>query len=170
MSSLFGVYEWAYAGGSFTVALRPNGTFYCEKYAAQATWNVVDSKLQVDWKNYGQYEFAVNSSGVFEGSARGDSANWRKMTFSRAFNETETAILGAGYGSVWSFAWANGAFEVEFRVDGYNHFVCQAYPAHSHWNLMDDQTVYINWGQYGKVNRLLVKIFLWSTYKCVQIY
>jgi len=149
MNNIVGVYEWAYAGGSFTVALRPNGTFYCEKYSAQATWNVVDSKLQIDWKNYGQYEFSTSDSGAFEGSARGDSANWRKMTFLRAFNEIEMAILGAGFGSVWSFAWEKGTFEVEFRVDGYNHFVCQAYPAHSHWSLLDDQTVYITWAQYG---------------------
>jgi len=150
MSNIFGVYDWSYAGGSFQVALRPNGTFYCEKYPAQAKWQVVDNKLQVDWKNFGQYEFVIGSSSVIEGSLVGNPSNWRKMSFARAFTETETALLGAGFGSVWDFAWEGGSFEVEFRVDGYNHFICQSYPAHSHWNISEDQTVNVNWGQYGK--------------------
>ena len=29
--------------------------------------------------------------------------------------------------------------QVEFRSDGFNHFVCAAYPAHSHWTLRGDQ-------------------------------
>lgn len=150
MSNLYGVYELSYAGGSFSVALRPNGTFYCAQYAAQATWQVVDSKLSVDWKNYGQYEFVVGNSTIFEGSVKGDASKWRKLTFIRAFNETESALLGAGFGTVWNFEWEKGAFEVEFRMDGYNHFICQSYPAHSHWTLSDDQVVYVNWGKFGE--------------------
>ena len=148
--SKFGVYEWTYAGGSFTVALRPNGTFFCALYPAQATWQAVDGGLLVDWKNYGQYEFTAESNGVIEGSVRGEPSNWRRMAFKREFNETEMALLGAGFGSAWNFEWEKGAFEIEFRVDGYNHFVCPQYPAHSHWSLTDDQTIQINWGQYGK--------------------
>ncbi len=150
MSVKFGVYEWTYSSGKFIVALRPNGTFYCEKYSAQATWTVTDSKLYVDWKNYGQYDFTLTAAvDTIDGHVHGDASKWRKMTFLRDFNETESAILGAGFGTVWDFAWEKGSFEIEFRVDGFNHFICKTYPAHSHWSLSEDQTVSINWGQFG---------------------
>ncbi len=146
----FGVYEWSYSSGSFTVALRPNGTFYCQKYPAQANWQIVGSKMYIDWNNYGQYEFVVTGDqNVIEGSVRGDSTKWRKLTFQRDFNEIESAILGAGFGTVWNFEWEKGSFEIELRCDGFNHFVCNTYPAHSHWSLNDEQTLAINWGQYG---------------------
>lgn len=51
---------------------------------------------------------------------------------------------------MWNFQYEKGSFEVEFRVDAYNHFVCKQYPAHSHWTLNDDETVHVNFGQYGK--------------------
>ena len=43
---------------------------------------------------------------------------------------------------------ASGRFAVQFRGDGYNHFSCHSYPAHSHWSLSGDELT-INWGQYG---------------------
>ena len=56
--------------------------------------------------------------------------------------------------SQWAFEHAGGTFEVEFRADAFNHFVCGAYPAHAHWRLEDagspTPTVYINWGKYGE--------------------
>lgn len=148
----FGVYDFEYAGGSFPVALRPNGTFFCAQYPAQATWQweTGSATLLIDWKKYGQYELQpAGFLGVFAGSVKGDPASWRRMTFKRDFNETETALLGSGFGSAWNFEWEKGSFEIEFRVDGYNHFVCPQYPAHSHWDLSDDYTIHINWGQYG---------------------
>ena len=150
MSGKFGVYDWSYAGGTFEVALRPNNTFYCAKYPAQSSFAVTDSKLYVDFGKYGQYEFSLGNPDLLEGSLRGDPSKWRKLAFKRDFNETETAILGAGFGSVWNFEWEKGAFEIELRVDGYNHFICPTYPAHSHWDLSEDQTLHINWAQYGE--------------------
>ena len=49
---------------------------------------------------------------------------------------------------MWNFIWEKGSFEVEFRCDGYNHFVCNSFPAHSHWTITDD-TLKISWAQYG---------------------
>ena len=49
---------------------------------------------------------------------------------------------------------AGGSFNIEFRADGYNHFICNDFPAHSHWRLDNSEsptpTVYINWGKYGE--------------------
>ena len=43
----------------------------------------------------------------------------------------------------------SGRFAVQFRGDGYNHFLeVPSYPAHSHWSLSGDELT-INWGQYG---------------------
>ncbi len=145
-----GVYEFLHAGGSFHVALRPNGFFFCAEYAAQATWQVVGSNLYIDWKNYGQYEFAVVNPVSLDGSVIGDSSQWRKMVFLRPFNRTEMAIMGQGFGTVWNFEYEHGSFEVEFRCDGFNHFICETYPAHSHWNLTEEQLIAISFGQYGQ--------------------
>lgn len=151
MSCKFGVYNFSHPSGSFEVALRPNGTFYCAKFPAQATWQAVGNKIYVDFANYGQYEFHIGAdTSVIEGHARGDVSKWRKMIFARDFTESEMAILGAGFGTVWNFEWEKGAFEIEFRVDGYNHFVCNQFPSHSHWSMGDDQTLHINWSQYGE--------------------
>ena len=54
-------------------------------------------------------------------------------------------------GSVWEFTHELGAFEVEFRADALNHFVCSKYPADAHWEI-DPQfnRVNVNWGIYGE--------------------
>ena len=52
-------------------------------------------------------------------------------------------LFGVGGGSEWSFAYDGGEFAVQFKADGYNHFTCPTYPAHSHYTL-DGDTVYIN--------------------------
>lgn len=150
MACQFGIYEWSYAGGAFLVQLRPNGTFYCEKYQAQSYWQVVENKIYVDWKNYGQYEFVITNPSLIEGCVRGDASKWRKMRFVRGFNDLETALIGSGHGTVWNFQYEKGAFDVEFRWDGYNHFVCPQYPAHSHWTIVEPETLLINFGQYGR--------------------
>ena len=55
--------------------------------------------------------------------------NWRKMTWTRPFTTAEHLL----HDSVWDFQHPGGSFDVEFRADGYNHFVCNSFPAHSHW-------------------------------------
>ena len=56
--------------------------------------------------------------------------------------------------SRWEFEHTGGTFEVELRADAFNHFVCEAYPAHAHWRLdnadLPTPTIYINWGKYGE--------------------
>lgn len=152
--ALPGIYTWAYGGGSFPVCLRQSGVFYCAQYSSAAKWNLAtnpdhSSKLSIDWKNYGQYELKQVGEGQFEGSQTGKPNNWRKMAFLRPFNDHEMLMMGGGGGSVWNFEWEKGAFEVEFRCDGYNHFICKSYPAHSHWG-MEDNKILVNWDKYGK--------------------
>jgi hypothetical protein len=152
MSFRAGVYNWTYQGGSFVVAFRPRGVFYCEKYPAAASWSIASNLLTVNWKNYGSYEFPLKSDSneKLDGFVQKNPTNWRKIEFIREFNPTERALLGEGFGTVWNFIYERGQFEIEFRVDGFNHFVCKQYPSHSHWKLINDQIVAINWGQYGK--------------------
>lgn len=135
------------------MALRPNGVFYCSKYPTKANWRVADNKLTVEFGKYGNYEFTLpaGGDGSIDGRALDNQANWRKLTHKRNFNPTETLLLGEhGYGSVWNFEYAKGSFEIEFRCDAYNHFVCKTYPSHSHWLNTDDGLVQIFWGKYGK--------------------
>ena len=146
-----GVYTWLYGGGSFPVCLRPSGVFYCQQYASSAKWEKIDggSEISIDWKNFGQYHLKHIEAGHFEGSQIGKPANWRKMSYLRPFSAHETLMMGTGAGSAWNFEWEKGSFEVEFRCDGFNHFVCNTYPAHSHWAMEDDK-ILINWDKYGK--------------------
>ena len=57
-------------------------------------------------------------------------------------------------GTAWSFEWAKGSFEVEFRADAFNHFICPSFPAHSHWK-MDGSQIAINWDKYGEYDMTL---------------
>lgn len=149
MSLQLGFYKWSYQGGIFDVCFRPFGVFYCEKYPAQGRWEIQGSKLLVDWKNFGKYEFNLTNGPVADGCALGNPANWRKIEYSRDFNISERILLGDGYGSVWNFQYEGGAFDIEFRCDGFNHFVCPQYPAHSHWTIDDAEVIKINWGKFG---------------------
>ena len=68
----------------------------------------------------------------------------------RKFTVAETKLMD----SEWELEHPGGKFNVEFRADGFNHFVCNDFPAHSHWRLdNDDQAtplLYINWGKFGE--------------------
>ena len=55
-----------------------------------------------------------------------------------------------GLGSVWSFEYSSGSFEVQFLQDSYNHFKCVEFPAHSHWKYTDVNKIEIDFGKYGK--------------------
>lgn len=114
--------------------------------------------VAIAFGSYGNYEFAVTDAVLreFSGAAIVGGApapeHWRRMRCVRSLSPVESKMLGAtGAGSQWSFEWAGGTFPVEFRGDGYNHFVCSQFPAHSHWSLggaaSDELT--INWGTYG---------------------
>ncbi len=72
-SSLEGVYNWSYSGGSFQVELRPFGSFYCKSYPASATWAMVDKKVTVDWKKFGKYELEVSSAYTYHRKIQFDS-------------------------------------------------------------------------------------------------
>ena len=140
------------------MCLRPNGVFFCPSFQQESTWAVNDAKLHVDWKKYGTYEFMPKgAAGLWEGSAVGNAENWRKMTFLRPFSDAEALVMSGAGGSAWEFQWEKGAFEVELRCDGYNHFHCPQFPEHSHWSF--DATVpnkvLISWGKVNKCRHVL---------------
>ena len=72
------------------------------------------------------------------------------MVRTRTFTVAETMLMD----SEWELEHPGGKFNIEFRADGYNHFVCNDFPSHSHWRLDDAEsatpTVYINWGKFGE--------------------
>ena len=70
----------------------------------------------------------------------------------RPLSPAELKLLSpTGGGTEWSFEYKMGRFAVQFRGDGFNHFVCHEYPAHAHWSLggANRDEITINWAQYG---------------------
>jgi len=155
-----GNYLFQYAGGSFPVALRPSGVFYCPSFPANAKYEVgSDGTLLVDWgAKFGKYTFTASSDG-WDGCKLGEPQNWRKMQPLSPFTAEESLLMGDGGGSSWGFQWEKGEFDIELQCDGYNHFVCRQFPAHSHWTsstLPDGKCkIDINWGQYGEYEMVL---------------
>jgi len=146
-----GVYSFSHPHGSFEVHLRSKGRFWAPRFQCKSTW-VLGGKadtLQVDFAQFGKYSFERTADG-FSGAAVGDADNWRRMAKQRAFTPAELAMMD----SRWEFQHPGGKFEVEFRADAFNHFVCDAYPAHAHWRLdkaaSETPTLFINWGKYGE--------------------
>ena len=100
----------------------------------------------------------LEGSAEFEGSAVGDPSNWRKMKRRRPFSEAEAKLLDSVWElqhpgmpcervralpdraracfsrefsflrHVMSVVCAGGSFPVEFRADGFNHFVSKDFP------------------------------------------
>ena len=72
------------------------------------------------------------------------------MKMKRPFSPAELAI----FDSVWELEHPGGKFPIEFRADGFNHFVCESFPAHAHWKLLNDDTptptVHIDWAKFGQ--------------------
>ena len=154
------------------MVLRPSGVFYCSKYPSQASWLLSEGTITINWGTFGTYELtreaaeegvgggggvSVGEATCFKGSLVGKPASWRTMTSTRiGFSEIETCLYGEGGGSVWSFIWSGGAFDVEFRFDGFQHFVCPQFPTHSHWSFSEDgQKVLIDFGKYGEFEMLV---------------
>ena len=145
-----GVYSFIHPGGEFEVHLRDKGRFWAPKFQCKSTWSLDNSGgILIDFQQYGQYSLQPTEDG-FSGSAVGKPESWRRMVKTRSFSPAERALMD----SRWEFEHAGGKFEVEFRADAFNHFVCEAFPAHSHWRLdgadTPTPTVYINWGKYGE--------------------
>ena len=126
-----GVYNFEYAGGSFPIHLRTQGRFFCPQYQARAVYEVEGNVIRIDWGKFGKYELTSSDGGrTWAGSYIGEPGNWRKMQFARPFSVAEQCI----FDSKWDFEHPGGHFEVEFRADGFNHFICNDFPAHSHWS------------------------------------
>ena len=56
--------------------------------------------------------------------------------------------------SEWKLEHPGGSFDIEFRADGLNSFVCGMFPAKASWRIVNSDsetpTVYIDWGKYGE--------------------
>jgi hypothetical protein len=119
--------------------------------AASWTYDAGSNTLEINWgKKYGNYTLIRTSETALEGSVSGNPSKWRKMNLIRPFSPAEQLMLGEGGGSVWEMSWEKGVVgEIEFRGDGFNHFVSK-YPAHSHWSMNADGKVTLDWGKYGK--------------------
>ena len=72
------------------------------------------------------------------------------MRLKRTFTVAELMLMD----SEWELEHPGGKFNIEFRADGFNHFVCNDFPAHSHWSLPNGEsaspTVNIDWGKFGQ--------------------
>lgn len=157
VASILGWYELAWSGGSFEVSLRPGGHFFCPKFQSQARWELVLTAekswiVRIDWKKFGQYELQLDVSAKKMAGKCVSSANpdedWRTASFKRPLDSTEVMLFGDGAGTEWMFQWEGGEFPVVFKGDGYNHFVCDKFPAHAHWSLTDGLLT-IHWDKYG---------------------
>lgn len=150
LKEMQGVYSFAHPGGEFDVHLRDKGKFWAPKFKTKSTWNLDGDSLTVDFQQYGKYALTRQEDGSFSGSAVGKPDSWRTMQKVRPFSVAERAVMD----SRWQFEHAGGSFEVEFRADAFNHFVCEQFPAHSHWRLDNAETptptLYVNWGKYGE--------------------
>jgi len=151
LDEALGVYSFGHPGGEFEVHLRSKGRFWAPKFQCKSTWVLGgDGEIRIDFQQYGKYELQKTEDGSYSGSALGKPESWRTMAKTRSFSAAEKAVMD----SKWEFEHAGGKFEVEFRADAFNHFVCDAYPAHSHWRLDNAEsptpTLFINWGKYGE--------------------
>ena len=93
---MIGVYNWAYAGGSFVVEFRTSGVFYSSKCTTiGTTWATNESgRIIVDWKEYGKYEFSKTDDTNYDGYIVGKKSNWRKLKLLHEFNEKELSLQG----------------------------------------------------------------------------
>jgi len=153
ISKLLGVYDFEHPSGKFDVHLRTGGRFFAPNFQARATWTITEAgELFIDWAKYGTYQLQLKdpTTRYFEGSAVGKPESWRKMTLQRKYTTAEEQL----FDSQWELEHPGGKFPIEFRADGFNHFVCNDFPSHSHWRLDNAEsatpTVYINWGKFGE--------------------
>jgi len=159
---MWGVYTFQYGKsnggvGEFEVHLRTDCRFFSPDYQQPATWTLDPplKKVSIEWKKYGQYELTQGDDGKWSGSMVGKPESWRKMEFKRPFTTAEMQV----FDSEWEFIHSGGSFPVKFKADGYNHFICDQFPAHSHWKLKDGDkptpTINIDWGKYGKYDLVI---------------
>ena len=97
--------EWSFewSGGAFPVEFRADAYnhFYCKQYPAHSHWRLggasVD-ELTIDWATFGQYEMKMAPDGkTGSGSAKGNPADWRKMTFVGDLGVVEDIDHGHGH-------------------------------------------------------------------------
>ena len=153
LAKLEGVYDFEHPHGVFDVHLRSKGRFFAPKFQCKAEWHATEAGvLEIKFGKYGEYRLEITDPATrsFSGSAVGKPESWRKMKLKRPFSEAEKMLMD----SQWELEHPGGKFNIEFRADGYTHFVCPDFPAHSHWSLTNDETptplLYINWGKYGE--------------------
>jgi hypothetical protein len=149
-----GWHSFTYSGGSFEVCLRPGGNFHCPAYPETARWCVLPGTqtIAIAWGRYGNYILNYVGPQQWAGSVAGNPDDWRKMDFKAALSQPEMQLIGSnGTGSQWLFKHPMGEFTVAFLADGRNCFVCNDFPADSHWAIggADRNQLTIDWKEYG---------------------
>jgi len=79
-------WEFEWSGGSFPVQFKADGYnhFKCNLFPAHAHWSLEDTKLRINWGEYGQYDLDVDSEAkTMEGAMVGGTpeTDWRKAKF-----------------------------------------------------------------------------------------
>jgi len=152
MDDIVGWYDLSWKGGSFEVCFRPAGKFFAPKFQAGTKWELEGDTIKIEWGKFGQYEMKFNPADKsMTGNAlpkKDVDTNWRTAAYKRPLSDVEVVLGGDGAGTEWELEWSGGHFPVQFKVDGYNHFKCDDFPAHAHWSL-DGDKLRINWGEYG---------------------
>jgi hypothetical protein len=129
-----GVYQFVHEKGYLIVSLRAYGVFQCEQYVTKSSWGITSNdSLFVDFGEYGKYELfpvvdAEDPDSVeYEGHVVDQPRMWRKLVWVRPFTEFELLLYSGGTG--WHLTCPVGvSFEVEFRADSENHFMCDKLP------------------------------------------
>merc|ERR1711924_3293 len=145
-----GWYDFEYDGGTFQVCFRPAGGFFCPEYQAAASWKAEGDTVHIDWQQYGKNQLQKQADNTWAGSTVGKPEDWRKMKQTRALSPMEALLLGDGGGTEWDFIYDGGNFNVQFKADGFNHFKCVKYPAHSHWSVTGESEIFVDWAKFGQ--------------------
>lgn len=133
-------------------------------------------EIEIDWSKFGKYKLTqdtkpknddqcdkkpgpISFSGelVRDDGSEKTEHDWRKAVFKRPLSSAEKMLFGPdGSGSEWNFIHADGSFLIKFKADGYNHFVCDDFPAHAHYEFINTDsegdavpTIVIHWADYG---------------------
>lgn len=151
-----GWYKFVVGGQTLDACLRPGGVLFCPSHQEQARWCIQPGtkKVALNWGKYGCYDLEQKSESPlsFAGNHVTNAGQTGAMEKVAELSPAEVKLLGnGGVGTEWSFIWSGGQFPVEFRGDGYNHFVCKQYPAHAHWTIGGEnrEEITIHWANYG---------------------
>jgi len=69
---------WSWRGGEFEIEFNRDGSFYCNDYPRDATWQFDGWHIIIDWADLGTYEMKVDvAGGTMSGCYKGHPDDWR---------------------------------------------------------------------------------------------